>query len=131
MMRMDILQGLKGYSAHRSNGQEGGDISRRSKVLIASCDATFNFLRIGFSIYLGGKHTLDHSGCGRFARASGLLRNFAMRFKTRPVLRGLVRFGQCIFAEVLISTGVQDGIDSIKSLSIMCLWNLSDQKLAI
>jgi hypothetical protein len=88
MMRMDILQGLKGYSAHRSNGQEGGDISRRSKVLIASCDATFNFLRIGFSIYLGGKHTLDHSGSRSLCTGIGVTEDFCDEVQDKTCAKG-------------------------------------------
>ena len=119
-MRMDILQGLKGSSAHRSNGQKKEIFRCFSRVLLAECDAVFSLLGIRFSIQFGWKHILDHSDLLSLCTGIGVIEDFAIKFGIRLVLTSLLPFIPCIFAEVLTLIGVQDGIDSIKSLSTMC-----------
>jgi hypothetical protein len=74
MTRMDILQELREFSVHRSNGQEKREETRSyARVWYASHNAVSKFMRIPFQSILAGHIFWVIAVRGHSARASGLL----------------------------------------------------------
>jgi len=97
MTKMDILQELRGFSVHRSNGSRKERKLGVYKGLVRVTQHSLQVYEDSISIHLRRTHILDHSGSRSPCTGIGVTGIFPRRSETGVALVRLGPFVPCIF----------------------------------